>query len=52
MDHAQQRDKAIVAAIRSTVAYPALSQSIKGIVTAGVGKSVRYALAKLSKYIK
>jgi translocator assembly and maintenance protein 41 len=36
-------------AIRATVRQAARAQSLKGIVTAGVAKSVQYAFAKLSK---
>jgi translocator assembly and maintenance protein 41 len=36
-------------AVRMTVAWPALTQSIKGLVTAGAGKSIGYVGAKLKK---
>lgn len=35
--------------IRNTVAWPSFTQSVKGILTAGIGRSVKYALAKLNK---
>ncbi|CAN6606901.1 phosphatidate cytidylyltransferase, mitochondrial [Trichomonascus vanleenenianus] len=37
-------------AIRQTVAWPSLTQSMKGILTAGVGRSIRYSAEKLKKY--
>lgn len=36
-------------AIHNTVYWPSLSQSAKGILTAGVGRSIRYATEKLQK---
>lgn len=36
-------------AIRSTVAWPSFTQSAKGILTAGLGRSFRYATEKLQK---
>lgn len=36
-------------AIQNTVAWPSLTQSAKGILTAGVGRSIRYATEKLQK---
>lgn len=36
-------------AIRSTVSWPSFTQSCKGVLTAGVGRSIKYALEKLSK---
>lgn len=36
-------------AIQSTVAWPSFTQSCKGILTAGVGRSVKYAMEKLKK---
>lgn len=36
-------------AIQSTVAWPSFSQSVKGVLTAGVGRSIRYATEKLQK---
>lgn len=36
-------------AIRSTVAWPSLTQSAKGILTAGIGRSIRYAGEKIKK---
>ncbi|SAM00576.1 hypothetical protein [Absidia glauca] len=39
-------------ALRSIIAKPALTQSIKGIFTAGLMKSTRYAGAKLGKWVK
>ncbi|KAJ1653338.1 Mitochondrial translocator assembly and maintenance protein 41 [Dispira simplex] len=36
-------------AIRSTVQRPALTQSLKGILTAGISKSIRYSLQKLRR---
>lgn len=41
--------QAVSAAIRSTVAWPSLTQSLKGVATAGVGRSVKYAAEKLRK---
>ncbi|KAI9308994.1 mitochondrial matrix Mmp37 [Cunninghamella echinulata] len=38
--------------LRTIISKPALTQSIKGIFTAGLFKSSRYATAKLSKWIK
>ncbi|SAL99186.1 hypothetical protein [Absidia glauca] len=38
--------------LRSIITRPALTQSVKGIFTAGVLKSTRYASAKLGKWIK
>ncbi|ORZ23414.1 mitochondrial matrix Mmp37 [Absidia repens] len=38
--------------LRSIIARPAMTQSIKGIFTAGITKSTRYASAKLGKWIK
>jgi len=32
--------------------YPATVQSLKGIVSAGIGKSVRYSAAKVGKWWK
>ncbi|KAF8627371.1 hypothetical protein AX17_006186 [Amanita inopinata Kibby_2008] len=34
------------------VRYPATIQSLKGIVTAGIGKSIRYSAAKVNKWWK
>lgn len=42
----------LLSALRSIIGKPALTQSIKGIFTAGVIKSSRYASAKLTKWIK
>lgn len=36
-------------AIQSTVAWPSFTQSCKGILTAGIGRSTKYALEKLGK---
>lgn len=36
-------------AIQSTVAWPSFTQSCKGVLTAGVSRSVKYALEKLKK---
>ncbi|KAI9225300.1 MAG: mitochondrial matrix Mmp37 [Piptocephalis tieghemiana] len=44
--HLPQRLRSAVA---RTVMWPAIGQSLKGILTAGVGKSMGYALAKLRK---
>ena len=38
--------------ISKIVRYPATMQSLKGIVSAGVGKSARYSVAKVSKWWK
>ena len=38
--------------MRSIVRYPATVQSLKGVVSAGLGKSVRYAAAKVGKWWK
>ncbi|KAI8072545.1 mitochondrial matrix Mmp37 [Gongronella butleri] len=38
--------------LRAVIGRPALTQSIKGIFTAGIGKSSRYASAKLGKWVK
>lgn len=40
---------AVSKAIRSTVAWPSLTQSVKGVLTAGVGRSIKYATEKLQK---
>ncbi|KAI8330483.1 mitochondrial matrix Mmp37 [Chlamydoabsidia padenii] len=37
--------------LRSIIAKPAMTQSVKGIFTAGITKSTRYAGAKLGKWI-
>lgn len=34
------------------VRYPATVQSLKGIVSAGLGKSIRYSAAKVGKWWK
>ncbi|KAI9218351.1 mitochondrial matrix Mmp37 [Blastocladiella britannica] len=39
------------AALYQTIARPALLQSVKGIFTAGVGKSIKYAASKIGKGI-
>lgn len=39
-------------AVGGVVRYPALAQSVKGVVTAGVGKSVKYVAAKVGKWAK
>lgn len=41
--------KQVSRAIKSTVYWPSFSQSCKGVLTAGVGRSVKYALEKISK---
>ncbi|KAF4590164.1 Mitochondrial translocator assembly and maintenance protein 41 [Pleurotus pulmonarius] len=38
--------------ISGIVRYPATIQSLKGLVTAGLGKSLRYSAAKISKWRK
>lgn len=38
--------------LRTIVARPALTQSLKGLFTAGLGKSVRYSMAKVAKWIQ
>ena len=43
---------ALTTELRSIVARPALTQSIKGLFTAGIGKSVRYSLAKVAKWMQ
>jgi mitochondrial translocator assembly and maintenance protein 41 len=42
--------KEISRSIRSTVAWPSVTQTIKGVVTAGVVKSIKYSSEKLRKY--
>ena len=37
-------------AIKGTVQWPSASQSLKGVVTAGAGRSLRYAGEKIQKY--
>lgn len=39
----------LAASIAATVRLPALTQAAKGVLTAGIGKSVSYALAKLGR---
>ncbi|KAH7878028.1 mitochondrial matrix Mmp37-domain-containing protein [Lentinula edodes] len=38
--------------IRTIVRWPATAQTLKGIVSAGLGKSLRYSTAKISKWWK
>lgn len=45
-----QLRKSVVRAIKRTVAYPALVQTIKGIFSAGLMKSVQYAWEKNTKF--
>lgn len=40
----------VTLALRSIIAGPALTQSIKGILTAGPVKTTRYAFEKLLKW--
>ncbi|CAG8560203.1 5236_t:CDS:2, partial [Paraglomus brasilianum] len=42
----------IVTALKETVRRPAITQSVKGILTAGLSKSIRYTSRKLGKWIK
>lgn len=42
--------KEVARAIRHTVGWPSISQSAKGILTAGLSKGVRYSSEKLKKY--
>ena len=44
--------KEIKSAIKSTVQWPSVTQSLKGIITTGLVKSVRYAREKIAKYQK
>lgn len=41
--------KEVKAAIRRTISWPSASQSLKGVVTGGIGKSWRYMKEKLEK---
>ncbi|ORZ33300.1 mitochondrial matrix Mmp37-domain-containing protein [Catenaria anguillulae PL171] len=45
-------EKCLNGALYRTIAWPALTQSVKGIATAGASRTVKYAGAKLSKGIK
>lgn len=49
-DEQQALNKEIKIAIRKTIKWPSVNQSLKGIVTAGVAKSWRYLGEKLEKY--
>ena len=49
-DSQQALNKEIKITIRKTINWPSVQQSIKGIVTAGVARSWRYANEKLEKY--
>lgn len=40
---------AVMSAVRNTVKWPSFSQSAKGLLTAGLGRSAVYALEKLQK---
>ncbi|CDK28194.1 unnamed protein product [Kuraishia capsulata CBS 1993] len=40
----------LVQVLKDTIYGPALAQSLKGVVTAGLGKSIKYALEKRKKY--
>ena len=42
--------KEVSRAIKSTVQWPSVAQSIKSVVTAGLFRSVRYAREKMAKY--
>ncbi|KAJ1843690.1 Mitochondrial translocator assembly and maintenance protein 41 [Coemansia sp. RSA 2708] len=43
-------DKIATKAVESIVAWPALTQSVKGVLSSGVSKSISYMYAKNSKY--
>lgn len=47
--HPQLIAPTLYASIADTVWLPAMKQAVKGIVTAGLGKSFAYAIAKLGK---
>lgn len=49
-DSQQALNKEVKVAIRETIKWPSVHQTIKGIVTAGVARSWRYASEKLDKY--
>jgi translocator assembly and maintenance protein 41 len=38
--------------LRQIIGRPALTQSVKGLLTAGLIKSVRYSAAKVRKWLK
>jgi len=40
------------AEMSSIVRYPAALQTLKGVVSAGLGKSIRYSSAKIGKWWK
>lgn len=44
-------DAALKAELRNIMHRPALTQSMKGLATAGLVKSVRYSMAKFSKWL-
>lgn len=44
--------KEVKRAIKSTVQWPSLTQSLKGVVTTGLVRSIRYAREKIAKYRK
>ncbi|TFK40794.1 Mmp37-domain-containing protein [Crucibulum laeve] len=46
----EQLPKVLTQEMSSIVRYPATVQSLKGVVSAGVGKSIRYSSAKIGKW--
>lgn len=49
-DSQEALNKEVKMAIRQTIKWPSVHQTIKGIVTAGVARSWRYAKEKIEKY--
>ncbi|KAL8709420.1 MAG: hypothetical protein Q9220_005803 [cf. Caloplaca sp. 1 TL-2023] len=49
-DKPEDLRKEVKRAIKSTVQWPSVTQSIKGIVTTGVVRSIRYVREKIAKY--
>lgn len=51
-DRQEDLRKEVRRAIKSTVQWPSVTQSLKGILTTGLVKSVRYVREKIAKYRK
>lgn len=49
-DNQQALNKELKIAIRKTIKWPSVQQTVKGIVTAGIARSWRYLSEKLDKY--